>query len=393
MRVTVVLAAVAAMIISGVFVVKLLGERPPSVALPVFPKTREPEAGLDRDGPQPKAVIDEPEFVFGRMLVGEERTHDFVIRNEGDALLTVEFGDTTCQCTYSKKMKPGDKIEIPPGQSGAVSLTWKPTAQAERFGKGANLITNDPRNSKIRLSLEGMVTPRFLLKPEKDWILSDPVDGKPFTFSGLLGSPIIEHFNITAVECRNPLVSTEVIALDKERFGDIRVLSGYEIRVSVKPEMPSGAFSYPLTIKTDVPDITPDGPGKPVEFEVLLSGALRGPFRPTGREWVDDKMAISLGSFDAAAGKKITMPVVIKNPPAEGFKLIEPPVCTPEALKFELHRDEKSTGGTPRFLMTLEYPPGSPRVIHREDEPGRILLKTNHPLAAQIELHIFLSAY
>lgn len=396
MRVTVVLAAVAAMIISAVFVVKLLGERPPTIQPPLYSKSDTPslvEDASKRTGPQPKAVIDEPEFTFGRMLVGEERTHNFVIRNEGDSLLTIQFGDTTCQCTYSK-MKKGDKIEIEPGQSGEVDLTWKPSAQTEHFDKGATLITNDAARSSIQLRILGMVTPRFVLSPEKDWILADSPDGKSFTFSGRLASPILEQFQITACESRSPLVSTEVVPLDKPRLESMRAFSGYEIRVLVKSDMPMGSFSYPLTIKTDVPEVTFDGSvGKPTEFEVLLAGTHRGPIRPTGREWIDDKMAITLGSFDAATGKKITLPVVIKNLPADGFRLVEPPVCVPATLKFDLRQDEKSTAGSPRFLMTVEYPPGSPRAVYRDDAPARVTLKTNHPHAVVAEFHVYFSAY
>jgi len=383
------------MIISAVFVVKLLGERPPAIPVPVYKSPFEPPATskvTKTTGPQPKAVIDEPEFEFGRMLVGAERTHDFVIRNEGEALLTVEFGETTCQCTYSN-MKKGDKLEIQPHESGKVTLTWKPTGQTEHFDKGATLFTNDPEKSTIGLKVLGMVTPQFTVNPERDWILTDSGDGKALTVTGAVASPFLEHFNITAIECRSPLVSTEAVPIEKHMLARYRAVSGYDIRVTVKPEMPMGSFSYPLTIRTDVLDTAEGGSGKPLEFQVLLSGARRGPIRPTGREWVDDKMAISLGSFEAATGKKVSLPVVVKYPPAEGFKLTEPPICTPDAIKFELRQDEKSTSGHPRFLMTVEYPPGSPRGTHREENPGRVILKTNHPNAERVEFLVFFSAY
>jgi len=397
MRVSVVLAAIAAMIISAVLVVKLLGERPPAITPALYSAKKEsPEASgaINPTGPQPKAVAVEADFTFGRMLVGEERSHDYAIRNDGAAVLTLEFGETTCQCTYSN-MKKGDKIEVQPGETGHVTLSWKPTGQAEHFDKGASLITNDPANPTIRLRILGMVTPRFILNPEKEWVLAESLEGKPFTFVGRIASPIIEHFEITGCESRSPLVSTDVVALSSAEVSKHRgAISGYEIRVSVKPDMPMGSFSYPLTIKTDVPEITVDGsPGKPTEFEILLLGAHRGPIRPTGPEWIDDKMAFSLGSFDAEVGKKISMPVFIKNPPAEGFKLTEPPVCTPAALKFELRPDEKSTGPSPRYRLTLEYPPGSHRGTYRDDSAAKVVLKTNHPYAETVEFLVLFSAY
>src|SRR5689334_21555935 len=58
-----------------------------------------PKVNKDKSAPQPKAVIEETEFKFDCMEVGEERSHAFVIRNEGQAPLEVVAGPTTCQCT------------------------------------------------------------------------------------------------------------------------------------------------------------------------------------------------------------------------------------------------------------------------------------------------------
>jgi hypothetical protein len=50
-------------------------------------------------GPWPKAVVMGPVFMFGTMRVGDDKSHDFVIKNEGDADLILKTGKTTCKCT------------------------------------------------------------------------------------------------------------------------------------------------------------------------------------------------------------------------------------------------------------------------------------------------------
>jgi len=165
--------------------------------------------------------------------------------------------------------------------------------------------------------------------------------------------------------------------------------------VTVKPEMPLGSFRFPMTIKTDLPGRTPEGGlGKPLEFEILVSGVHRGPIQPSAaRAWDDDKMAISLGSFDVSAGKKVKLTLFVKNPPEGGLQLTAAPVCTPHELKVDLEREERPAGKQTRYFLTVEYPPNAPRAVHREEDPGRIRLQTNHPHGHEVEYLVFFSAY
>src|SRR5579859_1602904 len=103
MRAGVALAGVGAAVVSLYFVVVLVAPRP------LTSETAHRRAQAEEDsappvatsGPQPKAVIDQTEFDFGRMEVGEERQHEFTISNEGQAPLVLKKGKTTCQCTIS----------------------------------------------------------------------------------------------------------------------------------------------------------------------------------------------------------------------------------------------------------------------------------------------------
>src|SRR5215471_18780121 len=105
MKVGVAIASVCAVIISTSFVVLLVSPRkvegiktavPATAAM--LPTTGEDFPPLAKGPLFPKAVIAETEINFGRMEVGEERAHEFVIRNEGEAPLLIRKGPTTCQC-------------------------------------------------------------------------------------------------------------------------------------------------------------------------------------------------------------------------------------------------------------------------------------------------------
>jgi len=390
MRLGVALAGVFAVIVSTYFVVSLLSPRPFSEG-PIY-KLQNPEEGAPEvalSGPQPKAVIDETEYDFGRMEVGEEREHVFMIRNEGEAPLKIKKGKTTCQCTVSD-VETG---ELAVGASAKITLKWKPTVQAEQFGKGAAILTNDPENKVISLKILGMVAPRLITYPSNNWDVPEILNDEPTVFSGQVVSPVMDKFQIVALECKSPFVSAESLPADPEKLKVHNGLSGFQIRVSISPELPLGAFAIPLTIKTDVPERTSDGKlGSEMSVEVLISGRRRGPFRIVGRAWDEDQMVMMLGTFNAIDGKKLTLPVFVRGTPQEGLKFTEPPQCDPPALQATLAPDEKATGKHARYLLTLEYPAGSPRVTFLKDHPASVRLHTNHPGAREVDLQVYFSA-
>lgn len=354
----------------------------------VIPQTGGTNEGLEisKTGPWPKATLDRVEFDFGRVEVGEEGKHDFVIKNDGEAPLKVKKGPTTCQCTVSE-VKEG---EIAPGASVTVTLTWKPTAPTDMFDKGATIFTNDPENDKIQLKIVGMVTRRLVVLPENNWPLPDLKESEPTTFVGKIGSTLDQDFGVVGFECENPFVTAEAIKLEGDKLAEARVmLSGYDIKVSVQPKMSVGSFAIPFKIKTDLLDKTTN---KPVEIDVTLTGARRGPVRVVGKEWVEDRAAIVMGGFDAAAGKKVDLSLLIKGAPAEGLEFSD--ITTdPKTLRVKIEKDEKFTGSMARFHFSVEYPAGSLRELRREENPGSIKVKTNHPEASEMEFIVYFNAY
>jgi len=129
---------------------------------PEPPPAPKPEAGeivyqnpfdLKAPGPHPKVVVPESHFEFGVMSLGGEQSHEFEIRNEGDAPLKLAKGKILCKCTIPTL----DTGAIPPGGSTKVQLTWKPTAAEKEFRKEADIWTNDPKIPMIKFSIRGSV--------------------------------------------------------------------------------------------------------------------------------------------------------------------------------------------------------------------------------------------
>src|SRR6476620_4482600 len=68
----------------------------------------------------PRIVVDQAHYDFGSMQRGTSKSHEFVIRNVGNAPLKIRNGGTTCKCTLSKV----EDESIPPGGSTMVKLEW-----------------------------------------------------------------------------------------------------------------------------------------------------------------------------------------------------------------------------------------------------------------------------
>jgi hypothetical protein len=391
------IASVCAVVISTYFVVLLVSPRKVEIVKPTShtESSMPPQAGddfppLSKTPPYPKAVIEDTEFEFGRMEVGDERVHEFVIRNEGEAPLLITKGPTTCQCTVSD-LETG---QIGVGSSARISLKWKPTVQAEQFSKGAEIRTNDPKQRSIHLRIVGMVTPRLLVFPERTWESPDLLEGEPSVFGGAIFSPVADAFQVVSLESSTPLMTAESLPMDKKQLEARHGLSGYVIRVSVSPDVPIGPFTFPLKIETDLPVRKADGTfGEGMAAEVLVTGHRRGPIQIIGgSHWDEKSMTVIMGSFDAKSGKKVTLPLFVSGAGAKNFRLIASPECDPRALQVTLEQDEKSKGKKGRFLLTVEYPAGAPRTSHRTDNPGMVRLRTNLPGAPEINLSVLLAA-
>jgi hypothetical protein len=340
-------------------------------------------------GPYPRAVVDQAEFDFGRMESGETGEHAFTIRNDGEAPLTIRRGATTCHCTMSEL----ERGQLAVGTSAKITLKWKPSGQTRQFGHSASILTNDPANRVVELKIVGMVVSRLETFPGQNWEAPDMAVDRPTVFTGLVISPVVDQFHVLAMTSASPCVTAECLPIEPEQLQERNGRSGYQIRVSISPDLPLGAFSLPLTIKTDLPERNADGKlGEGMDVEVLVSGRRRGPLRIVGREWDEEQMAIAMGAFKAAEGRKVNLMVFVRGDSAQGLHLTEPPLCHPQALKAILEPDPKAAGKHARYRLTLEYPPGAPRALFLKDQSASVRLRTNHPGARQVDLQVYLNA-
>ncbi|MEN6450290.1 MAG: DUF1573 domain-containing protein, partial [Thermoguttaceae bacterium] len=144
----------------------------PKAPLPVDSSRRAGFAdahGVDRDRPalkaggSPKVVVKEKEYHFGTLDIAAKGSHDFVFRNAGDAPLKLASAGTSCRCTVSEL----SSHPIPPGESGKVTVSWKPIDNVGPYEQTATILTNDPEQPRIELTITGRVTAALQLLPSE----------------------------------------------------------------------------------------------------------------------------------------------------------------------------------------------------------------------------------
>lgn len=344
---------------------------------------------ISEKGPWPKAVVDQTEFEFGRMEVGEEMTHGFKIRNEGQAPLELAKGNTTCQCTISEL----ENNLIPPGGEAVITLRWKPTTQSDAFEKGAEIRTNDPNNKVFSLRVVGLVVPRLVLIPDATWEVRDVQENAPSMTAGFLISPVLSDLAIEKLEYDESRMDVKVLPADVDQISSMKGKSGLGFEVSVKPGMPVGAFSFPIRIFTNTQERQTDGSlsGQAV-VNVTIAGRREGPIRLIGPAYVPETSTVSLGSFSSVDGRSVKLTLLVRGAPEEGLKFTAVK-ADPESLRLELQPEAKGAGNAKRYTLIVQAPPNGPRLTRRDVNPGEFRIQTNHPEAPEMILKVQFTAY
>ena len=124
-------------------------------------KQTQKQTATSTDDTVPRVQVDEPNFQFGSMQRNTSKSHHFTVKNVGGAPLTLRVGQTSCKCTLGEVT--GESI--PPGGSTQVKLEWSAISGNGPFRQTATLITNDPAQSTVELTIEGQITEATNVSP------------------------------------------------------------------------------------------------------------------------------------------------------------------------------------------------------------------------------------
>ena len=111
---------------------------------------------LPASQPQPKIQIPEKNFNFGMIGPQDMVEQEFIIRNVGDAPLTISRAYTTCGCTTAEF----SATVIPPGKVATIKLVFDAgfhDASGQTVRRGLIIENNDPQQAKSGSRLQASV--------------------------------------------------------------------------------------------------------------------------------------------------------------------------------------------------------------------------------------------
>ena len=337
----------------------------------------DPPPEIPTEPPFSKVVVDETEFTFPPMSVGEEGRHTFVVRNEGEGPLKLGRGRTTCKCTLSELAKK----EIPPGGEAEITLVWEPRALNPEFEQRAHIHTTDPEKPQFQLVVKGSVEQKINFPDSLT--LGEISDSEPVTVTGTIYTTVLDELEVSEVTCENEFIDCSIEPLPEAEMKRLRAKHGYKLTVTARPGLKMiGRFREKIHINTSL-----DGGTELITF---LSGTRSGPIRiipNSGTKWYAEAMAIDLGTFESAKGKSAELSLFVTGLDEE-FELLETKT-TLDFMQVTLTPDPSFKGKKRRrYTLRFEVPAGSPPVTRMRKESVKVYLTTNHPDARDLKFFV-----
>lgn len=332
-------------------------------------------------GTAPRIEVDQPLYQFGAMQRGTTKSHEFEFRNIGQSPLTLNVGGTSCKCTIGNV----SNAPIPPGGSVKVKLEWSALVNPGPFRQTATILTNDPLNSRVELSVEGEVTEATGIYPP-DFMFDKVTAGDARTADVFVLAFAQDELKVSEPEFSNTetrkFFDVSVEPLPPADLPNPKAKAGVRVRVTAKPGLRLGRFDQWLAVSTNIPDAE--------RINIPIVGRVVGNISIHGRMWNEDQAVLRLGRVKSSEGVTAPLNIVIRGEDAESVELSVVSVDPPE-LVAKLGEPKKVKDMLVHVPLVIEIPPGTPPMarldIDQHDE-ARVVLKTNHPDIPEMVLGI-----
>lgn len=334
-------------------------------------------------GAQPRVEVAEMEYDFGSIESEGEYRHEFLVRNVGDAPLTLRIGDSSCRCT----VLDFSQATLQPQEGVKIAIQFDAHEYFGPVSQHASLITNDPRNPRVVLKIKANVERSIRVVPA-ELVFSRIVRNQAAT--GEVRLVIFRRQPVTITNIGFAEVGEETLQFlelshapltPAELAGEPGATGGYRITVRVKPGLPVGPFHQKIRITTDQSDIAP--------LEVPVQGRVESEFGIIGTGWNAQRGILHLGRIQRESGSQVRIMLRLPALPGQTVE-VEPLRSVPDFVQVQV-RQEESVQASESVLIpiVISIPAGAGPANYfgnSEEELGRIVLKTNHPAAPEIKV-------
>jgi hypothetical protein len=332
----------------------------------------------------PVAQVPETTFNFDRIERGTSMKHKFKIRNAGDLPLKLEVLTTTCKCTVGDLQNN----EIGPGEETDVELEWTAKTPPGPFRHGATLSSNDPKQSRIELVVEGDVVESNTLMPP-DLLFNTVKTNSTKEAVSYLVSNLEDEVQVTKYEFSDPEVAKQiqlnVTPLEGNELPE-SARSGVKITAAYTASKSIGPFFTWLTLETNLKNAS--------KLTLPVTGNVVGDISIFHPGWSPQQGVLRVGPVSSKEGKKLQVNVAIRGEHAQDTEL-EVASVDPEELKVSLGEPKKMGDLLVHYPLSIEIPVGTKPMVRmarpgeEADSPhgdGVIVLKSTHPDTTEVRL-------
>jgi hypothetical protein len=101
----------------------------------------------------PRITFDKVTHDFGTIKAGKKVDTEYVFKNTGKSELIIRKTKASCGCTATQP----EKTRLKPGESSKIKATYDSTGKKGNENKTITVISNDPTNPSIVLTIKGVV--------------------------------------------------------------------------------------------------------------------------------------------------------------------------------------------------------------------------------------------
>lgn len=334
------------------------------------------------DAAAPRIQVREPNYDFGSMQRGTSKSHEFTVSNVGNAPLKLRSGGTTCKCTAFKV--PEDALQ--PGQSTKVKLEWAAKADNGEFRQTGTLLTNDPAQSQVDLTVNGKILPISGVDPP-DFLFDKISVGEQKSARVYVMAMLQDHLAV-----KDPLLSdpsmrdkfdVKIEPVDPKELPNKNAKRGVRITLTSKPGLPVGRINCWLSLHTDLLDAE--------KLEIPLNGDVVGDISIHGNlGWLEGQGILVIGGVKSSEGGHGRVNIIARGPEAAkitfGVKSKDP-----EELKVTLGEPRKLSDTLVQVPVDIDIPPGTRPMVRldtAQGDAGRIVFSTTHSVIKEVSLPV-----
>lgn len=336
-------------------------------------------------GARPRVMVDNPLYDCGVVERDVTVSHAFRFTNLGSGVLTLTPGGTSCsKCTFTKL----DKTEVPPGETALVTVEYLTSYLQPNIRQTATVITNDPQQSRVELTIMGLVRSQYQLAPAM-LVFSNISADETRSLSLKVYANMAKSVRIAKYELLNPEtasnfeIATEPLPADEVHGG---TKSACRVTATIKPGLPLGPIRQTIRLEIEF-----NGEPETTQVEVPITGTVSTDISIVGRGWNQETNQLNFGAIKSTEGAKRQLSLLIKGDNRHDVK-VSLKQSNPEWLKVDVGEPVAlKTGAVLQVPLTVEIPKGvTPGNYLGTDQgkAGEIILETTHPTVKNIRMEV-----